>query len=387
MKLPQWKFALLSLFIASASFAQPHVTIEKATVPWDELVQLIREEGRAPPPVRTAPTNFAPVLYSLPSVDVSGEVEDGVARLTLVVTAEVLANRWTMVPLLPETFAVSRADVIAPGGSRGILVRDRGVSLAAERSGSYKIVLSVEGTLEQTPAGQRLSLPLREIAGGAAHLTLSGVTKVSGASAWKLKRTNGALVADAALGGPGLELIIPAQEQKRSSAGALEELDAITVVSLGGSGVGRMRLLATPAESGILDIELPERSRAWKVYVGSSPLPQSALAGRSLKIPLKTTTRIELAWTFDMPPMGIRGRYRVELPKLPMPVRGAQWAVYLPDGLTYSETQAALSPSGACTSDSEALTPLQPEGSCAHYGRAVLDSGRAWIEGNYSQNL
>lgn len=376
----------LVVLVTTAAHAESRVTIEKATVPFDDLVNLIRQEGRAPP--AKVPANNAPITYSLPTVDVTGSIEDGVARLSLQLEVEVLANRWTMVPLLPESFAVSRAQVETPGSARGILVRDHGVALAAERAGRYVVSLSVEGTLEPVGGGQRLILPLREIAGGSARITLRGPTKVTGATTWKVRRSGSVTTAEAALGGPGLELIVPAAEERRSASGALEEMDAVTVISLGGNGVGRMRLQASPPESGVLEVQLPPKSRAWKVFVGSTPLPSAALKETTLRIPLKAAAVVEIAWTFEMPPMGIRGRYRVELPKLPMPIRDARWSAYLPNGLTYSETQAALAPSGSCSEDdSDAFTRLQPEGVCTHYARAVLDSGRAWIEGNYAQAL
>lgn len=90
-----------------------------------------------------------------------------------------------------------------------------------------------------------------------------------------------------------------------------------------------------------------------------------------------------------MPPMGIRGKYRVELPKLPTPVRGAKWTVYLPEGLKYSERQAALAPLTSClgAQGTSAQTPLQPDGACFAFSRAVLDAGRAWVEGAYEQKL
>lgn len=382
--------ALLFLtLVAATAWGDSRVTIEKATVPWDELVRLIREEGR-PAPVYVAPSRNAPVPWSLRSVDISGEVKDGIAELQLTIVAEVLDDRWTMVPLLPDTFAISDASVRGPYGRRGILVRNGGVALAAEGAGRYELTLSVEGTLDDMGEGQRLSLPLREIAFGAARINVPSVTKVSGASPWKLRRSGKTMIAEAALGGRGLELILPTRPARQSGAGALEDLTAVTVVSLGGSGVGRLRVSATPNESGVLEVELPKGARAWKVYVGNTPLPASFVrdAASTLRIPLKTAAAVEIAWTFEMPPLGIRGRYRLELPKLPMPVRGARWSVYLPAGLTYSETQAALSPSPECHDDDDAaLTTLEPSGVCAEYARAVLDSGRAWLEGHYSQAL
>lgn len=388
-----WILAAASYLIATAALAgKGNVTIEKATVPWDELVNLIRDEGHTPPSrlIVAMPDN-APLSYAVPVVEITGDIEGGMARLTLTMSVDVLNDRWTIVPVLPENFAIAKAALTSPHGRRGFLVRNNGVMLAAEGEGRYRAVLTVEGALEQTEAGARLSLPLREIASGSAKLTIAGAEKISGATRWKVRKLAGTMQAEAALGVRGLDLVLgEGGAVKHASAGALEELEAMTVVSLGGSGVGRMRLVATPAD-GALEVELPPNSRLWRVYVGNAALSVTSLPQKNgvVRIPLSRTSPVEVAWTFDMPPMGIKGRYRVELPKLPTPVRGAKWTVYLPTGLKYSERQAALAPLTSClgAQGTTAQTPLTPDGDCFAFSRAVLDAGRAWVEGVYEQKL
>jgi hypothetical protein len=197
------------------------------------------------------------------------------------------------------------------------------------------------------------------------------------------------VVAEAALGPFGLDLRV-AESAPASEAGAtLEDLDAITVFSLGGSGVTRMQLQATADESGFVELALPKGARPWRIYVAGSAVPVAAVIhGEAIRLPVKHRSLIEFAFTFEAPPMGIRGRYHLELPRLPVPVRGAHWDVWLPSGLSYGAPQAAMS-SSSCniTPPQHPRTPITPVGTCVGLQRPVLEPGRAYIEGKYDQPL
>jgi hypothetical protein len=363
------------------------VTIERATVPWSELERLLRKEGATPPP------RSAPRAWSLPSMEVSGEViSDGGGRvdLHLAVEVEVLADRWTVAPLLPAALAVSSASVTFPAGRRGLLVRDSsGVALAADGPGRYHLEIQAEGGLEHG----RLVLTPAGLAGGRASLTIHGAesaTAIGGRTPWRTHSDgSGALVAEAALGSYGVDLTLGHVAPTAEAGSSIEDLDAVTVLSLGGSGVTRLLFSAGADESGILALELPQGARLWRVYVAGTALAVATVTrGSSVRLPLNKASKIELAFTFEAPPMGIRGRYHLELPRLPVPVRGAHWELHLPAGLQYAAPQAAMSPAhcGAVPAI-RPRTPITPVGTCLGFERSVLEPGRAYVEGKYDQPL
>ena len=160
------------------------------------------------------------------------------------------------------------------------------------------------------------------------------------------------------------------------------------MLSLGGSGVTRLLFQAGADESGVLELSLPRGARLWRVYVGGAALPVASVThGDAVRLSLKHASKIELAFTFDAPPMGIRGRYHLELPRLPVPVRGARWQLYLPSGLQYGAPQAAMSPASCGLSGIRPRTPITPVGTCLGFERPVLEPGRAYVEGKYDQPL
>ncbi len=377
---------LAVIFWATAAHADSRVTIERATVPWNELERLLRREGAAPPP------RAAPRAFSVPSLEVSGEVDGGHAQLQITVDVEVLADHWTVAPLLPPSLAVAHATVTPPEGRRGLLVRDPGgVSLAADGAGRYHVELEVEGALDHG----RLQLSPNGLAGGRARLIVRGADTITGRTPWRSSPgPDGSLMAEAALGPFGLDLnVAVAPPYAHNEAGAsVEELDAITVLSLGGSGVTRLLFSAVADESGLLELALPRSARLWRVYVSGAALSVASVTrGDTIRLPLKHPAKVELAFTFDAPPLGIRGRYHLELPRLPVPVRGARWEVWLPSGLRYGAPQAALSPT-ACSATTilagaRPRTPIAPVGTCIGLERSVLEPGRAYVEGSYDQPL
>jgi hypothetical protein len=374
---------LLLLLLPSLAQAEARITIERATVPWNELERLLRKEGATPPP------RNAPRAYSVPSLEVAGEIDGGHAQLDLTVEVEVLGDRWTVAPLLPASLAVATASVEAPAGRRGLLVRDPGgVSLAADGAGRYRVHLEAEGALERG----RLLIAPGGLAGGRARLTIHGADGVGGRTSWRTRSgSDGTLIAEAALGPFGVDLSLASAPASVGEAGAtIEDLSAVTVLSLGGSGVTRLQFQASADESAPLELALPKGARLWRVYVGGSAVAAATvLRGENLRLALKKPARVELAFTFEAPPMGIRGRYHVELPKLPVPVRGAHWDVWLPSGLAYGAPQAAMS-AAPCSTPSPAVrprTPITPVGTCVGFERPVLEPGRTYVEGKYDQPL
>ena len=377
--------ALLAALAAPCLARGQTVTIEKATVPWSELERLMRREGQ---PLPAPPKAGAPTAWSMTG-EVNGEIGGGSARLRIHAEISVLADRWVVAPLLPESLAVSSAQVEAPDGRRGLLVRSSdGVALAADGVGRYELDLEAEGPLETVGTGSRLLWAPPGLAGGRARLEVHGGERIAGRSAWRLERgAHGVVVAQAALGAGGLELLLQGPDARGEASATLEELRALTVLSLGGSGVTRLTVRAIAAE-GELTVVLPQGAKLWKAYVGSTALKASSVShGASVTFPVRGSAEIELAYTFDSQPMGIRGHWRVEMPRLPVTVRDARWEVWLPSGLKYHETQAALSQSRCSDEPGRARTTLDTQGSCNGFARAVLEPGRAYVEGLYEQPL
>jgi hypothetical protein len=370
---------LLCLFLVSS--ARADVLMERATVAWSELEIMLRREGATPP------RRAAPRACSVPSLQVKGNVENGRAELAVTFEVEVLADRWTLAPLLPSSLAVAQARVEAPPGRRGILVRDSsGVSLAADGAGRFHLEIEVEGALDRG----RLVLAPSALAGGRAAITVHGADGVGGRTPWRTHiGPDGALVAEAALGPFGVDLSLQSSESNNEAGSIIEDLDAITVFSLGGSGVTRLLFQAGADESGVLALSLPPGARLWRAYVGGAALPVASVThGDELRLSLKRRSQVELAFTFEAPPMGIRGRYHLELPRLPVPVRGARWRLYLPSGLQYGAPQAAMSPASCGVSSAiRPRTPITPVGTCLGFERPVLEPGRAYVEGKYDQPL
>jgi hypothetical protein len=368
--------------LASSARAAPGVTIEKATVPWSELEQLMRRESA--PPRRASP----PSAYAI-RTEIDGLIEEG--RVTLEVQAEVTVleeRQWVVAPLFPPSLAIASASVEAPEGHTALLVRGGdGVAFAAQGRGRYRLRASAEGPLEPVPGGARLALAPPRLSGGQARIRVRGAQRIAGRTAWKVERApSGELLACAAMGEGGLELRVLGAEPRSEAGTALEELRAVTVLSLGGSGVTRLTLRAAAEEGGV-DLVLPQGARLWRAYVGGVALKLGALgSGGALRLPLRGPAIVELAYTFDGAPLGIRGRFRVELPRLSAPVRDARWSVYLPDGLRYRETQAALAAS-TCAPEESARTPLSAQGLCFGFARPVLEPGCAYVEGVYEQPL
>lgn len=376
--------ALSAVLAALPARAGDEVTIERATIPWKELERLIsRGEGRP------AAERRAPNACSL-TMAVDGEVSADRVRLSLVIEATVLDERWVVVPLLPAQMAVASATVSDPPGGRGLLARGpEGVAFVAQGAGAYRLEIEAEGGLELGRWGARLALAPGSLAGGRASLVIPVGQRPGGRTPWRLQPlAGGRVVAQAALGAGGLELILASSELTPAEPGlTIEGLRAVTVLSLGGAGVTRLTMDASAGKAGQLVVALPRGARMWKAFSGSTPLAHQVESDGAVRLTLKGPARVELAYTFDTPPMGIRGRYRVELPRMPVPIRDARWELWLPSGIAYKETQAALSVCACEPHEGPARTPLSPQGRCFGFERAVLGPGAAFIEGAYEQPL
>ena len=135
-------------------------------------------------------------------------------------------------------------------------------------------------------------------------------------------------------------------------------------------------------------MKLPRGATLFGAWVGGRGLSVAkAQRGDEVRVPLAGPAAVELAYTFAAEPIGIRGRYHVELPHLPVPVRGARWQVWLPSGLRYGATQASLAPAGGCVQPAPARATLDVQGECHAFARPVLEPGRAYVEGTYEQPL
>ena len=378
----------LGLLPASSSASGPKISVEKATIAWSELQRLVEADGDGRP---IAPTPTPPPHAYAATAEIQGQVEGGGVTLSMELTVDVLDERWILVPVLPQQMSVASAQVQAPLGRRGLLVRERaGVLFAADGPGRYQVSLEAEGTLEHTPRGRELTIPLQGLTGGHAQFLLGPGVTPGGRTAWRTSTSPGGLTeASSALGAGGLDLVVGDAEAPVEADGSLDNLAALTVLSLGGSGVTRLSFHATPSATGDLEVTLPRGARLWKAFVGERALDPARLGtGEHLKVALKGPSQVELAYTFGFKPFGLRGHYRVELPRLGVPVRDATWQLWLPAGLQYGETQAALGALPGCdVALPRARTLLQGQGECREFARPVLEPGAAYVEGAYAQPL
>ena len=379
--------AVAAVLAGSAQAQQ--VTIERATIPWSELERLMTREGGTPP--RREAAAGAPRGFAISAARLTGQVGQSSADLELHLEVEVLRDTWTVVPLFDSGTALSSAQVAGPDGKRGLLVRDPdAVSLVAEGMGRYRLDLRAQVSLEATREGRRLAWAPAGLAGGRAELEVAGSPKVLGRTRWSIFREPSKTRLVGALGAAGLDLLLSPRPQEEAEAEAAvadrPELEAVSVVSLGGRGVTRLVVLARPDSAGQFQLDLPRGAQLWKGYAAGKALPASS--GGDLRLALSGPTLVEVAYTFEAPPLGIRGRYRVELPRFPHPVRTARWELWMPDGLSYRETQSSLSPSSACGRLSlRSRTPLETQGHCTGFTRPVLEPGRAYVEGTYEQPI
>ena len=373
--------ALLLLGAGSAS-AEPTVVIEKATVPWAELERLLRSQRATV--VRPRPS--APLSYALSGFVVSGRVEREVARLELKTELQLLGDQWIEAPLLPGAAAIASAEVQGLGPGAGVITRrDEVVAFVGRGPGTARIHLCFELALRPEPGGLRLSIAPLGLSSGRASLELAeDFGEVGGATRWRPVAGRRSSI-EAVLGRDGLSLLLGAREVGGSVAESLEELEAVSSVTLGGSGVTRVRLRATPDARGGIELLLPEGSTAWRLFVGARAIPVAQVSdGRYVRVPLRGESPVELVYTFTGEGLGIRGRYRAELPKLRQPVRSAAWDLWLPTGLKYGATQASLGARAGC-GQLRGKVEIEAQGECHGFAKPVLGAGAAYVEIDYDQ--
>lgn len=344
-------------------------------------MRLLEHKGE---PVPSHPSPAAPVPWTL-SATVRGTVDDGRAAVQVDANVTVLERRWVVIPLLPPGLAVSSSGTSA--GSALLVRTAEGVAIAAKGPVQFTVRLAAEGLLDPTPGGARLRFAPPGLSGGRAELTVRGADQVGGATAWVVERRRDELVVSSALGVAGMELVLPVSKPRGETGTAVEDLHAVTVLALGGTGVTRVTLRAS-SEDGVIMLKLPAHATLWKAWSSGAPLKVSSVVrGDEVHIPVKGDSPVEFAYTFSADPMGMRGRYRVELPVLPVPVRGACWQVFLPTGLNYKEVQSSL-PAGACRApEFRTRAHLVPDGQEQSFATSVLERGAAYVEGAYSQPL
>ncbi|MBI4820455.1 MAG: hypothetical protein HY791_29580 [Deltaproteobacteria bacterium] len=375
---------------ASSSWAQPaRIRIDRATIAWPDLKKLLEAES-APLPREMVPQQ-SPMDFALGFVRVNGELRGASAKLRIEVTINVLEDRWVTVPLISNQFSVAAASIVAPIHRRAFVVRDgEWFGIVAEGSGAYAVSLELERTLEG--ATRRLSLSVPGASVGRARLWVAEATalEVGGSSWWTVKESPDGVAIEAALQGDGFDLRLGRASSESPEASALvEELMASTVVSLGGTGVTRLSFFARAGQGDkSLSLVLPAGARLWRVYLGTKSLSVDPKDG-AFTVPLEPSgRRVELSYTFDAPRLGIRGRYHLELPSFPITIRGARWNVWMPDGLAYDGTQSSLPTAPACgVEEANSRIRLETSGRCLGFSGPVLEPGRAYAEGVYSQKL
>lgn len=377
----------LLLFTLCSSAAPEGVTIERATISWNELERLLKKEGAAAP----KPGPAAPLAHSISKLEVEGTLSPDRAELSAIFEIEILSKAWTIVPLIPEQFAVAAAEVSAADHLRGILVRDsNGVSLVAKGEGHYRVDAKLERTLTPTSGEVRLQLSPPKLTAGFASITVFADGEVSGRTKWRNSKPQ---VYESALGSTGVDLVFRPSNKTTTNreAAALEDLRAVTIVSLGGRGTTKLSLLATPGEGKIFEAILPESARLFRIALDKETIPtERARSGNTVRIALDKKTRVELAYTFDTEKMGMKGRWHLELPKLSGEAQGALWDIWLPPGLEYSSGQSSLARSSCSIGHIDPLyrsMTVDTSGSCFGFAMPVLALGTPYAEGAYRQRF
>ncbi len=333
----------------------------------------------------------SPGAYSISYLDLKGEIEGRRARLQLKLQVESLDEGWTIIPLLPSQIAIANATVEHSPKQRAALIRESGhTALAVAGAGRYAVHLQVETSLRSTPAGLRLTLPADHIVAGRARLKLQGQRRIGGATGWRIRKREGGFSVEGAVGAQGVDLLLRrAKTPPAPSAGLLlRDLDAVTVVELGGRGVTRITVQVRPGREPVR-FRLPAGATLWRAYLGGKrPSTERISSGQEVVLSMKRPATVELAYTFAAPRLGIRGRYRLGLVQLPAVVQNARWELWLPQGLRYEALQASLQRSEcAQVRSGEAKTTLALKGTCFAFTRTVLPPTAAYITGRYAQPL
>lgn len=361
-----WWLTSVALVLSSAPSVEIQ-TAPTAVVPWSELERLVRERGEA---LTRAGGRSAPVAHAVPRVDITGELTPASARLTFDIDLHLLEDGWRVIGLFPADAAVSRVRIT---GGDGFLVRGKEqVSFVASHAGSYQ--LEVDADLPLASSGDRrlLSWSPGDFTVGEASLRLSGVD-LELPPGWTRQRADGdrAETASGPLGPRGLQLSLAAVEPL--DVGEPPELEATTDVSLSGAGSTELRIRQRGAP---LELTLPAGARVWRATRGRQALTALEGAGPSVRLP-QAAGDLRLSYTFRLEPMGLRGRYRVELPRFRRPLKHVSWEVRLPPGVEYQDVQSSLD-RGPCAADAS--------GPCQRLTVRLLE-GLGYLEGGYRQRL
>ncbi|MBK8010064.1 MAG: hypothetical protein IPK13_01845 [Deltaproteobacteria bacterium] len=389
-------------------------------VPWTTIEAVFGKKSSRP-----AHRTPSPTTYTVENVLVQGTIDEAKAELSLEAEVHVLERGWVMVPLLPGTFSVSKAEMQAmdgSGSSRVALVRRDGkVALLMGAAGRYRVRLRAEGALVTERASLRLRLLEGVVSSGRASFEVRSGRLLEGRTQWHIEPcgsgcsggsdvsgVSGALGvsgnsrnrATAVLGAEGVDLVLkpPARDEPEPAAvdAALEDLQALSVITLGGRGLTIVRVTSTPNKQGVIDVELPAGARVWKVLVGKSQKAlESVASGARLRIPIDRhqAARLEIAYTFDAPRMGLRGRFHVDLPRFPVAIRRAEWMVGLPSGLSYEDVQASIATSVRCRAATDPGQELaQFSDALAQsvvycFESPMLDPSTNYFEGRFVQAL
>lgn len=388
-----------------ASKVKVSVAVEQE-VPWTTIETVFGKASSRPAHKAASPTT-----YTVENVTVEGTVDEARAEVSLDAEVHVLERGWVLVPLLPGTFSVSKAEMQAidgSGSSKTALVRrDGSVALLFGAAGRYRVRLRAEGAMSKMKSGLGLRFLDGIVSSGRASFEVRSARRVEGHTRWRIEAGRGpdaGVRVSAVLGRDGIDLVLkPAVEGEDEDAdksaaveSSLEDLEALSVITLGGRGLTVVRLTVTPNPQGVLDVELPAGARVWRVLVGKKSRSLEAVAsGARLRIPLarRRAARVEIAYTFDAPRIGLRGRFHVDLPRFPVAIRKAEWIVGLPSGLRYEDVQASIAASGRCRAaadpgrDLAQFSDALAQSVVYCFESAMLDPSPNYFEGRYLQAL
>ncbi len=119
-----------------------------------------------------------------------------------------------------------------------------------------------------------------------------------------------------------------------------------SVVSADRQIVTRMRLEMLTGDMRLLKMWLPEGSKVWSVYVnGKSTRP--LLKGDAYLIPLDTatgeqSTELEVIYGGNLAAGGLRHNYKINGPRMNLPLNNIQWSMYMPPNFRYHKFDGTM---------------------------------------------
>ena len=148
---------------------------------------------------------------------------------------------------------------------------------------------------------------------------------------------------------PGCRLTLEARrfDEAQVLQGLVDSARLTTVVADDGQAMTEMALLVRNNGRQFLEVELPAGSTVWSAFVGGQPVRPSRRDGKLL-LPLQERgtgdegVSVNLTYVGTMEFPQIRGKVNFESPKFDVPLKNAQWELYLPPDYSYDDYSGTM---------------------------------------------